>query len=212
MVRPRSEEAHEKVIHAALALFGERGIEATSMDAIARASGVSKATIYKHWADKETLLMEVMCHVHGLDEERVVIDSGDVARDIAAVLSRRPPGELDEVRSRMTPAFIAYSAVHPEFGAAWRHRVMDPPRQDLKRILQRGIQQGLFRPDLDMDVAVALMLGPLLYWHIFVNCKKPDPSDRQIGSDIADAFCQAFLRKGAAARSRKKPAKKRPRR
>jgi AcrR family transcriptional regulator len=192
LVRPRSEEAHEKVIRAALALFGERGIEATSMDAIARASGVSKATIYKHWTDKEALLMETMCQVHGLDEEREEIDTGDLEQDITAVLSHKPPGEWDEARTQLMPAFIAYSAVHPEFGAAWRHRVMDPPRQSLKRVLVRSIERGLLKPDLDMDVAVALMLGPLLYWHIFVNCKKPSPDDRHIGPDIANAFCRAF--------------------
>lgn len=38
-------KAHAKVVRAALDLFGERGIEATSMGAIAQASGVSKATI-----------------------------------------------------------------------------------------------------------------------------------------------------------------------
>lgn len=198
MVRPRSEEAHEKVIHATLALFGERGIEATSMDAIAHASGVSKATIYKHWADKEALLMEAMCHLHGLNEERDEPDTGDLERDIVAVLTRRPPGELDEARTRLTPAFIAYSAVHPEFGAMWRHRVMEPPRESLKKILQRGIRKGSLKPDLDVEVAVALMLGPLLYWHIFVNCKKPSPNDRQIGPEIARAFCRAFLKERAA--------------
>ncbi|HUY93796.1 MAG TPA: TetR/AcrR family transcriptional regulator [Terracidiphilus sp.] len=205
MVRPRSEEAHEKVIHAALALFVERGIEATSMDAIAHVSGVSKATIYKHWADKEALLMETMCHVHGLDEEREDVDTGDLERDITAVLSRRPPGELDEARTRMMPAFIAYSAVHPEFGAEWRHRVMDPPRQALRRILQHGIKLGLLKRDLDMEVAAALMLGPLLYWHIFVNGKKARPDDRHIGPDIARAFCRAFLMERATSDKRKSP-------
>ena len=67
MARARSTEAHEKVLRAALELFGERGIDATSMDAIARASGVGKATIYNHWADKEALLMEVMVMIHGLN-------------------------------------------------------------------------------------------------------------------------------------------------
>lgn len=211
MVRPRSEEAHEKVIQAALALFGERGIESASMDAIARASGVSKATIYKHWADKEALLMEVMLFVNGLDEEPADVDTGDLARDIATVLSRKPPGEFEEARTRMMPALIAYSAVHPEFGAAWRHRVMDPPRQSLRRILERGIRDGLLQPDLDLNVAVALMLGPLLYWHIFVNCKKPSPNDRQIGPDIAKAFCRAFLKERPEGR-RPTAAKKRARR
>ena len=53
MGRPRSEQAHVRVLEAAAGLFADQGIDATSMDAIAEASGVSKATIYKHWPDKE---------------------------------------------------------------------------------------------------------------------------------------------------------------
>ncbi len=56
MVRPRSAQAHKKVLDAAVQLFSDRGIDATSMDAIAETSGVSKATIYKHWPDKDALV------------------------------------------------------------------------------------------------------------------------------------------------------------
>ena len=55
MPRTRSASAHQKVLKAALELVAEHGIDGTSMDAVARESGVSKATIYKHWADKETI-------------------------------------------------------------------------------------------------------------------------------------------------------------
>ena len=78
MTRPRSKQAHDKVLHAALDLFAERGIEAASMDAIAQASGVSKATIYNHWADKEALLLEVMELIHGLKREPEFVDTGNV--------------------------------------------------------------------------------------------------------------------------------------
>ena len=60
MVRQRSEEAHRKVVHAAIRLFAKQGIDATSMDSIADASGVSKATIYKHWEDKDALALEAL--------------------------------------------------------------------------------------------------------------------------------------------------------
>ena len=112
MGRPRSPEAHQKVLRAALDLFGERGIDATSMDAIAHASGVSKATIYNHWADKDALLLEVMLLVNGLDREPEDVDSGDLCRDLTTVLCRRPPDEFDQARTRMMPTLIAYSAVH----------------------------------------------------------------------------------------------------
>ena len=53
------------------------------MDAIAQSSGVSKATIYNHWANKEALLMDVMLMVNGLHRDPEDVDSGDVCRDLA---------------------------------------------------------------------------------------------------------------------------------
>src|SRR6202021_3586478 len=109
MPRPRSPEAHEKILHAALALFGERGIEGSSMDSIAQAANVSKATIYNHWSDKEALLLEVMLWVHGLsratDPQKDDPDSGSLERDLTIVLSRRPPQNFEEARTRFLTSF-----------------------------------------------------------------------------------------------------------
>jgi AcrR family transcriptional regulator len=190
MVRPRSIEAHEKVLNAALSLFAKRGIEATSMDAIAQASGVSKATIYNHWSDKEALLLEVMLMVNGLDREPEDVDTGDVQRDLTTVLTRKPPDKFETARNRMTPSLIAYSALHPQFGKAWRHRVMEPPRQCLKNILRRGISRGQLPPDLDMESAMALLLGPMLYAHVFN--KEEGPSKTDLGPVTAQAFWRAY--------------------
>ena len=186
MVRQRSEEAHERILRAALGLFGERGIDATSMDAITQASGVSKATIYNHWPNKEALLIDVMLMVNGLDRDPEDVDSGDLCSDLATVLSRRPPDEFDAARERMMPAMIAYSAVHQEFGEAWRHRVMEPSRVCLKRVLKRGIKRGLLPAALDMDAAMALLLGPLLYGHIFHRGMPPVCGD--LGQVAAESF------------------------
>src|SRR5258708_38687601 len=94
MARTRSASAHQKVLDATVALVAERGVDATSMDAIARESGVSKATIYKHWADKDALLLEMMAAVHGLND-RPKFDSGNARADMVAVLSYRPSEKAD---------------------------------------------------------------------------------------------------------------------
>jgi AcrR family transcriptional regulator len=190
MARPRSEEAHDRVLRAALDLFGERGIDATSMDAITQASGVSKATIYNHWPNKEALLIDVMLMVNGLGRDPEDVDSGDLCADLATVLTRRPPDEFDAARQRMMPTMIAYSAVHKEFGEAWRHRVMEPSRVCLKRILRRGIKRGLLPSALDMDAAMALLLGPVLYGHIFH--REAPPGTHDFGSKAAESFWRAY--------------------
>ena len=77
-------------------LFADQGIDATSMDGIAAASGVSKATIYKHWPDKEKLALEVLSYVHGLDKEVPVFNSGDTRADLIAQLNYQPAPDRSE--------------------------------------------------------------------------------------------------------------------
>ena len=79
-----------------------------------RRSGVSKATIYKHWADKDALLLEVLADIIGL-HARPVFDTGDTRADMVAVLAYRPP-EDGGMRQRILPHLVAYSARNAEFG------------------------------------------------------------------------------------------------
>ena len=88
MARTRSSEVHNRTILAALKLFSERGFDAASMDAIAAEAGVTKATLYNHWADKEALMMAVMLYVNGVNREREDVDTGNLKEDIAIVLTR----------------------------------------------------------------------------------------------------------------------------
>src|SRR5262249_8508113 len=161
-----SASAHKKVLDATLALVAERGIEATSMDAVARASGVSKATIYKHWPDKQALLLEMLADVNGL-RLRPVFDSGNTRADLIAVLGYRR-WHCWAMRERILPHFVAYAAANPAFGHAWKDMVMEPPRRELTHLMKLGIRKKELSPKLDFDLALALLLGPIMYWHIFL--------------------------------------------
>src|SRR3954471_15469543 len=93
MGRPRSARAHGNVIEAAMELIARHGIDGTSMDAIAEASGVSKATIYRHWPDKEALCLEMLAHLHGDPRPEGVLSSPDVRAEIVALLEYQPSAE-----------------------------------------------------------------------------------------------------------------------
>lgn len=188
MPRIRSANAHQKVLDAAIALVADRGVDATSMDAIASASGVSKATIYKHWADKDALLLEIMAEVNGL-ERRPSFDSGRIRADMVAVLSFRPQ-ERAETRERIMPHFMAYSARNPSFGQAWRNMVMEPPRRELKHLLKLGIAKGEISPGVNVDLSLALLLGPIVYWHVFL--RRSDENPKALAEGVIDAFWRAF--------------------
>jgi AcrR family transcriptional regulator len=191
MARPRSTHAHKKVLDAAVQLFSQRGIDATSMDSIAESSGVSKATIYKHWQDKDALILEVMGHLHGLDEERPVFDSGDLRADLIAQLQYHPAPDRQELREKLTPHIIAYASRNREMAIVWRARVVEPSRLALANMIKRGEKRGLLRRGIDPEVAIALLLGPLIYRHFFVQ-KAGGKAPKNLEIHVADAFLAAY--------------------
>ena len=187
MARTRSAKAHENVIRAAAGLFAERGIDGASMDSIAEASTVSKATIYKHWPDKEALLLEVLEEITGATA-RPRFNSGNFRKDMADVLAYRP-SEHSELRERMMPHIMGYSASNPEFGDLWRKRVMDPPRRELSHLLNAAVKAGELEPS-DREISLALLLGPLMYWFTFLRRSKED--HRYVAESVVEAFWRAF--------------------
>jgi AcrR family transcriptional regulator len=167
MPKGLSQRAHQKVLETAAELFADRGIDTTSMDAIAAKSRVSKATIYKHWSDKEALCMEVMTYLAGLDAGPPKTDSGDWKADTVAFLMYEAPPRTEAIKRRLMPHLIAYSARNEEFGRAWRARAMERIRAGLKELVRRGIERGIFPAVLDEELAVALLVGPMMFRHIF---------------------------------------------
>jgi AcrR family transcriptional regulator len=190
MARTRSVEAHKKVIDAAVSLFADRGIDATSMDAIAEHSGVSKATIYKHWPDKDALALEVLAHIHGLNQQRPSFHTADYRRDLIDLLSYRP-GTDQAVKEKIWPHLMAYSAHNQAFGDAWRARVSGPAHRSLVAMIQRGQKEGILRKRIDYETGVAMLLGPFMYRHIFArHFGAKGPKDLEL--HVADAFLAAF--------------------
>lgn len=190
MARTRSREAHQRVLEAAVSLFAEDGIDATSMDAISRVSGVSKATIYKHWADKEALCMEVLVYIHGLDREHPVFASSDFRKDLIDALTYQPGADRQALKDKTWPHLIAYSARNQAFGVAWREKITEPARAGIVAMIRRGQSLGILKKNIDSELGIAILLGPLIYRNIFVTHFKKAPRDFE--TNLADAFLAAF--------------------
>jgi len=204
MPRSRSTRAHQQVLDAALKLFARRGIDPTSMDAIAAASGVSKATIYKHWRDKDALCLEALARLHGLDEPPTP-KTGDHRADMIAVLSRHPPERQSDLQARMMPHFMAYAARNPAFGNAWRRRVMEPPRIQLVQLIKRAIADGSLAAGFHVDIGVAMLVGPMMYGRVLSVLGRKSPPN--MAERVVEGFWKAFGRATPASRKTRRKAR-----
>jgi Tetracyclin repressor-like, C-terminal domain len=100
------------------------------------------------------------------------------------------------------PHFIAYSARNPAFGDAWRNMATEPPRQELRHLLKLGIKKGELSPKIDLDLSLALLLGPMIYWYIFL--RKSGGNPKGLAEGVVDAFWKAFGMSSGAPKMQKR--------
>lgn len=155
--RPRSARADQAIIEAVIALLGGgTPVDALSIEAVAAKAGVGKATIYRRWPNKEALLVDAVAAVKG----PLPRPSGvSVRQDLVELL--RPVGHNAAGPQNILPCLIPELRRSPELRAVYQ-RIIAPRRELMRQVLRRGIDSGELRPDLDVEVVMAMLVAPML--------------------------------------------------
>lgn len=183
--RPRSEEAHDAILTAAIALIREVGYDAVTMEGIAARAGVGKATVYRRWKEKETLVIEALGR---LLRTIPVPDTGSTTGDLMGLMRVALGMYGDPASHVLLSGLVAAMARSPAiehamrsgFDAVWRHA--------MRQVLERGIAHGDLRPGVDLDLATDLVSGPFFYRYLMSGGPVDEPSARQIVQVVLRAF------------------------
>jgi TetR/AcrR family transcriptional repressor of mexJK operon len=163
----------QQILPAASRLFTQRGLDGTTMDAVAAAAGVSKQTLYRYFPSKEQLLIAVM---RAMSVESIF---GSAAATLPPNSSRRVLEQKliglarDLSRRLMTPEYLdlarlvlGESGRRPELADMFRATVAGTGQEGLTSLLTQARSLGLVRADVDIAVAVRVFAGALLTWVI----------------------------------------------
>ena len=160
----RNEASRRAILTAALDLVGEVGYAKLSIEGIAGAAGVGKQTIYRWWPSKGALLFDAFLTLAGGDggEPAGLPDTGDLEADLKLVL-RATVEELNDPRyDQPMRALHTEVVLDPALAADYAAR-LDGPMRELKKDRLRAAQRaGQLAPDVDLEVAVDLLWGPIL--------------------------------------------------
>ena len=155
--RPRSERCRRKILAAADELLAEQGFADTSVDAIAQAAGVSKATIYRWWPNKAAVVMEAL---HGAIEADFPASAGAGAQEDLIVRIRRTIALFRGPKGRILASLIGEAQFDPDLAEAYCQRLLGPRRAGLRVALERAVAAGAIRPG-DLELAIDIVYGPL---------------------------------------------------
>ena len=179
--RPKSEEKRDAILAAASELFLAQGLQGTSMDAVALKAGVSKQTVYSHYANKEDLFRSVIAskvESYGFMEAALPAELS-LEQALAAIGDRFLNLILDDEVAAMFRVVIGESGSYRKIAELFYASGPDTAITAVAGLLSRHMDNGRLRPD-DPRYAACLFLNMLRgHYHLQILMNiQPDLDER----------------------------------
>ncbi|PSN14005.1 TetR family transcriptional regulator [filamentous cyanobacterium CCT1] len=168
--RPRSARAHQAIQQATLALLGEVGFAAMSIEAIAARAGVGKATIYRRYSSKDELVADA---IESIREEVQLPDTGRLWTDLEALIENAAQITLTPLGRQSVAMILSSAASHPTFAQLYWDKYLEPRRRAFAIVIERAKARGEVAADLDPGLVFDAMSGIMLYATIFPPVAEP---------------------------------------
>jgi len=188
----RGVQSRRDLTDIAIDCFARYGYQATSIDRIAKAAGVTKGALYYHFKDKEELLFEAVKNRLGQFERRVSTDLAPITsapaalRQVARVCLEH--ATKSNHRRLIVTLMVESLDSNPRLAAAFRS-MMHRFRHFLGDIVRRGQARGDFRTDVDAARAAEVFAGAVMGAEIQYY---QDPKSFDLPA-VLDAFVDPYI-------------------
>ena len=182
--RPRDGRVDRAIVTAALEVMAESGISEMRMDEVAARAGVGKAAIYRRFESKDEM---VAAAIGTLVSEIVVPDTGSTRADLVELMREAVVLYGTTIAGRLMPSVVEAMRRDPELARIVRERVVAGRRVALTEVLERGIARGDLRADLDVELALDVLGGPLFYRLLITG----GPLDERLAQGVVDLIIES---------------------
>jgi AcrR family transcriptional regulator len=168
--RPRIEgDREQEILDATLEVLADVGYDRLTMDAVAARAKASKATLYRRWTNKVSLVIDAL-HPKGV---YVVPDTGSLRGDLQEVFCGMG-GLVDRTEVARFASVLTAIARDQDFADAFRREVVGPKIALSQQIWQRAKERGELRDDVDLSLLEPALAGIVLH-RVFIMGEQPTP-------------------------------------
>ncbi len=153
-------DAQKSILSASYELLLENGFQAVTVDKIAERAQVSKATIYKWWPNKAAVVMDG--YLNAATERLPVPDTGTTFNDIL-IHATNLTAFLTSREGTIITELLGEGQFDSGLAEAYRTRFFRPRRLEAGGLLEKGVQRGELKNNLDVGVCIDLIYGPIFY-------------------------------------------------
>lgn len=180
------------MLQSTLKLLGKNGFFDLTIEDVAAHAGVAKATVYRWWPNKAALIADAFSSSTG--QKLDFPDTGSIRTDMSQQM-RQLVKIFRSRRGRIVSAILGGGQSDPDLITAFRNRFLIPRRRKAYSTLHRAIQRGELRGDVDLDLLLDALYGPI-YMRFLIRHDKLTPK-------FVNHLCELVL-DGAAANQKRR--------
>ena len=156
--RPRSEKSRKAILDATRRLLTHMPLSELSIEAIAKKAKVGKTTIYRWWPNKASVAMEAFLEQPGVQN---IVPTTATAEDAIRKQLESLIRQLRGQNGRIIAGIIAESQSSNEVLDLLYEKFLKERVTPLYEKVEEGIKNGEFRSDIDVEIALDILVGPL---------------------------------------------------
>jgi AcrR family transcriptional regulator len=163
---PRVALSRDRVLSATLELLTESGLGGLTIDDVSKRSGVAKTTIYRHWTNRNAIIIDACLRMTDGDEDPP--DTGSLEGDLHAILTKLAELLATARWSSIMPSIIDAAEREPEI-AEVHGRLQVWHAAPMRAALERAVERGQISPDVDISAMASALRGPLYFRRWFTR-------------------------------------------
>ena len=191
--RPRSDKLQRAILDAARELLIKDGYTRLRLEHVAAHAGVGKATIYRRWPSKEALAQALLSDLAG--PHIAIEDVGDTREEMLAAVMNPLLAVTESEFGPVIRALLSQIAINPALGDPFRATVVQSRREEIARMVARGIERGDLCPDADAEIATELLVGPVYFRLMFGGELNREFAERIVDNVLSGYAAAGRLRK-----------------
>ncbi len=197
--RPRDPAIGRAILDAVMELLARDGYGGMSIEAVARRASVGKPSIYRRWPSKPELVMAALKRAA---EQAGMPEGGPVRERLASFMDSLGRVSCTKSAQRLSSSLrslLGEIGHSPQLARAVKENLVMSRRRKIIAAIREGKERGELRPDLDVDLAADMLLGPLLIRRLITGSPAPD------GSKAVDILCDGAAMAKARRRRASRP-------
>jgi AcrR family transcriptional regulator len=169
--RPRDSRADAAILAATFRQLVDVGYAGLSIESVAAEAGVAKTTLYRRHPTKKELVVAALEAATPFEPPPLDLPTHDALELFVRAAIHTL---IDSGAFRILGSLLLEESREPGLLATFRVRLLTPRRAMVQAMLQRGIERGELRPDIDPLVVTEMIAGAIIGHHVILGLQGDD--------------------------------------